>query len=200
MNGISGIRLDMVEIDRMEKIYALYGERFVRRIVFQRRSNPVGIGSRFDTWPRLFAAKEAFLKALGPGWSPGLRFSQVEVRQARSIEHRGYDAWQRGQTGGAASASPRFTFPITHDGAYAPPWPSPRRAPDDSFEGHEPMYTLLSLAVVVLDQWTKCARRESPHRSSATSSWCQGFSTSSTSRTPGSLSGCSRLTADAGVG
>jgi holo-[acyl-carrier protein] synthase len=70
---IFGIGTDVVNIARVESIYARYGERFVQRLlmpeeasVFRRDRRPV----RFLAMR--FAAKEAIVKALGTGFSHGV--------------------------------------------------------------------------------------------------------------------------------
>ena len=70
---IFGIGTDVVQVSRVERIYARYGERFPRRILmpqeleyFSRTNNPV----RFLAMR--FAAKEAIAKALGTGFAHGI--------------------------------------------------------------------------------------------------------------------------------
>lgn len=78
---IVGIGVDIVEVDRIRRIVARHGERFVRRVFTdqevaycRRCAHPE---QRFAT---RFAAKEAVLKALGVGWRKGTSFRDVEVR------------------------------------------------------------------------------------------------------------------------
>jgi holo-[acyl-carrier protein] synthase len=118
MNGISGIGLDMVEIDRMERVYALYGERFVRRICLPEEVEPRGDRALVQHLAGLFAAKEAVLKALGTGWSAGLGFSQVEVVKQ---EHGAPGVRLHGNAAKRAAllGITQVHLSITHDGAYA---------------------------------------------------------------------------------
>lgn len=76
---IVGLGLDVVELERIEAIYARHGEAFVRR--FCREGEPARRqGAAFiEHLGGLFAAKEAVLKALGTGWAAGLAFRQVEI-------------------------------------------------------------------------------------------------------------------------
>jgi holo-[acyl-carrier protein] synthase len=72
--------IDSIEIERVARVYARYGEHFLRRIYtpaereyFARWADPV---------PRIagrFAVKEACMKALGTGWSSGVRWRDIEV-------------------------------------------------------------------------------------------------------------------------
>jgi len=81
---IKGLGIDMIELERIGRVFDLYGQRFLERIYtegereyIQRWADPV---------PRIagrFAVKEACMKALGTGWSRGVRWRDIEVtRQA----------------------------------------------------------------------------------------------------------------------
>jgi holo-[acyl-carrier protein] synthase len=75
---IVGLGMDVTELDRIEKIYASHGERFLAKILTQVER---------DLLPRLavpflaarFAAKEAGAKALGTGFSGGVSYKDIEV-------------------------------------------------------------------------------------------------------------------------
>ncbi len=77
---IKGIGIDSIELGRVSRIYLEYGEHFLGKIYteaerdyFQRWKDPV---------PRIagrFAVKEACMKALGTGWSRGVRWRDIEV-------------------------------------------------------------------------------------------------------------------------
>jgi len=77
---IVGIGVDIVEVPRIRRAVERYGDRFVGRIFTDQESRYCRRCShpeqRFAT---RFAAKEAALKALGAGWSGGVRFLDVEV-------------------------------------------------------------------------------------------------------------------------
>jgi len=82
---IKGIGIDTIEIDRIERVYARYGERFLKRIY---ASEEQAYALRYkDPVPRLaarFAAKEACMKALGTGWNFGVRWRDIVVINDRS--------------------------------------------------------------------------------------------------------------------
>ena len=82
---IKGIGLDSIELNRIERIYNEYGERFLNRIY---SSEEQDYALRYkDPVPRLaarFAAKEACMKALGTGWSNGVRWRDIVVTNSRS--------------------------------------------------------------------------------------------------------------------
>lgn len=77
---IKGIGIDTIELSRIERVYRDYGERFLKRIY---APNEREYSMRYrDPVPRLaarFAAKEACMKALGTGWSNGIRWRDIVV-------------------------------------------------------------------------------------------------------------------------
>jgi holo-[acyl-carrier protein] synthase len=77
---IKGIGVDTIEIDRIARVYARYNERFLNRI-FAPEEKMYALRYK-DPAPRLaarFAAKEACMKALGTGWSSGVRWRDIVV-------------------------------------------------------------------------------------------------------------------------
>jgi holo-[acyl-carrier protein] synthase len=82
---IAGIGLDIVEIDRIQKIYDQYGDAFVKRILCDNEYDDYvkqKFASRFIA--RRFAAKEAVAKALGTGFSAGITMSMICVTHDES--------------------------------------------------------------------------------------------------------------------
>lgn len=77
---IIGIGLDLVRIDRIREMTERWRERFLdrlyteaeRRDCLRRRSPYASLAGRF-------AVKEAILKALGTGWSDGIRWVDIQV-------------------------------------------------------------------------------------------------------------------------
>jgi holo-[acyl-carrier protein] synthase len=77
---IFGIGTDVVQLERVEAVYARHGEHFVRRLLmpeeeaaFRRYRRPV----RFLAMR--FAAKEALVKALGTGFAHGIWIRDVGI-------------------------------------------------------------------------------------------------------------------------
>ncbi len=77
---IIGIGSDLIDIARIERLLAKYGERFIKRLFTpieiagaSRRADPA------PTYARRFAAKEACSKALGTGISAGVFFRDMGV-------------------------------------------------------------------------------------------------------------------------
>src|SRR5256885_13556894 len=95
---ILGIGLDIVDTARIEQLLSDHHRRF-EELAFTpaERAACAGRADRVDALAARFAAKEACFKALGTGWSQGVSFLQVEVRnleggapelQLRSEERR----------------------------------------------------------------------------------------------------------------
>ncbi|MGA2354832.1 MAG: holo-[acyl-carrier-protein] synthase [Terriglobales bacterium] len=77
---IIGTGVDIAEVHRIRESIERFGDRFLHRIFTegeinycQRRAN------RFESYAARFAAKEAGMKALGTGWSHGIRWRDIEV-------------------------------------------------------------------------------------------------------------------------
>lgn len=77
---IIGLGTDIVQIKRIQKSIDDYGEQFLKRCFTpherersDKRSNPI------HAYARLFAAKEALLKALGTGMREGLSWQDWEI-------------------------------------------------------------------------------------------------------------------------
>ncbi|HEK86103.1 MAG TPA: holo-ACP synthase [Candidatus Aminicenantes bacterium] len=65
-----------------------------------------------------FAAKEAFLKALGTGWSGGLKFSEIEIRNLESGQPV-IEVYGRVKEMCGAQGINRFTVSLSHLKTYA---------------------------------------------------------------------------------
>lgn len=77
--------IDIVENKRIEKIINKYGQKFVTRIFSSleiKKGNllsNISSMSMIQKYSSRFAAKEAASKALGTGFSDGLKFYEIEV-------------------------------------------------------------------------------------------------------------------------
>ena len=107
---IIGLGNDMIDIRRMERIIARFGDRFLDRVftdVERRKSD--GRASRAASYAKRFAAKEACAKALGTGlrggvyWRdmgvinlpsgrPTIRLTGGAARQLADLTPEGYEA------------------------------------------------------------------------------------------------------------
>ena len=77
---IVGLGLDIAEVDRIEAAIQRHGVPFLERLFTpaeasycERHKN------KFERYAARFAAKEAAMKALGTGWSRGVRWRDIEV-------------------------------------------------------------------------------------------------------------------------
>ena len=75
---ITGV--DIIEIDRVRRVYQDYGDRFLRRIYTEREA--AYCRGRAPQLASRFAAKEATMKALGTGVR-GVRWRDIEVVRGR---------------------------------------------------------------------------------------------------------------------
>ncbi len=87
--AIFGVGLDLVRVERLQRALERWGERFRRRIFTaeeqavcaQRKNQAACLALRF-------AAKEAFVKALGTGIRGSVGWLDIEVRHAPSGQPR----------------------------------------------------------------------------------------------------------------
>ena len=76
---IKGIGIDMIETERVAA--SINKEKGFRELVFSK--NEIAYcekeGNKFEHYAARFAAKEAFFKALGTGWTKGTAFNEIEI-------------------------------------------------------------------------------------------------------------------------
>jgi holo-[acyl-carrier protein] synthase len=80
--NVIGLGTDIVNINRIKKIYSKYGNQFLNKILTESEKKSEKKLSRFknvSTIAKKFAAKEAILKAIGYGFSNGIHFKDVEI-------------------------------------------------------------------------------------------------------------------------
>lgn len=82
--AILGIGVDIVELERIERLHERSGAAFLRKICRDGEVAERSGAALIEHIGGLFAAKEAALKALGTGWAQGLGLSQVEIRRRDS--------------------------------------------------------------------------------------------------------------------
>jgi holo-[acyl-carrier protein] synthase len=82
---IVGLGVDITEVDRIAAAIARHGRPFLNRVF-----TPAEIAycerhrNRFERYAGRFAAKEAAMKALGTGWTGGVRWVDIEVTRLKS--------------------------------------------------------------------------------------------------------------------
>jgi holo-[acyl-carrier protein] synthase len=77
---IVGLGIDIAEVGRVKAAIERYGETFLRRVyTLKEREYCERFKNKYERYAGRFAAKEAAMKALGTGWSRGVRWVDVEV-------------------------------------------------------------------------------------------------------------------------
>lgn len=80
--NVIGLGTDIVNINRIKKIYSKYGNQFLNKILTESEKKSEKKLSRFknvSTIAKRFAAKEAISKAIGYGFSKGIHFKDIEI-------------------------------------------------------------------------------------------------------------------------
>lgn len=76
---IFGIGTDIIEVARIEEV-AAKGTQYLETIFTEKERNYCETKARkSEHYAGRYAAKEAFLKALGSGWRDGLAFGDIEI-------------------------------------------------------------------------------------------------------------------------
>lgn len=78
---VIGLGVDLVEIERVERALDRWGDRLVARLMGEEEANalPSQGGPRARALALAIAGKEAASKAIGTGWSRGVRWRDVVV-------------------------------------------------------------------------------------------------------------------------
>jgi holo-[acyl-carrier protein] synthase len=80
---ILGIGTDIVECPRIGKMIEQHGELFLRRVYTPREIRYCQARKHaIEHFAGRWAAKEAILKAMGTGWSRGIAWTDIEVRNS----------------------------------------------------------------------------------------------------------------------
>lgn len=116
---IVGLGLDIAEIDRIAAAITRHGAPFIERLFTPHEAAYCEKHkNRFERYAGRFAAKEAAMKALGTGWSGGVRWRDIEVvRQAsgKPTLHLSGAARELAEGMGVKNIS----LSITHSGNFA---------------------------------------------------------------------------------
>jgi holo-[acyl-carrier protein] synthase len=81
---IIGMGIDVEEVERVQGAMGRQGERFLRRIFTEEeRAYCEQFKNKYERYAGRFAAKEAAMKALGTGWSRGVRWVDIEITRLR---------------------------------------------------------------------------------------------------------------------
>jgi holo-[acyl-carrier protein] synthase len=83
---IIGLGIDVEEVERVKGAMERQGERFLRRIFTEReQAYCEQFKDKYERYAGRFAVKEAAMKALGTGWSRGVRWVDIEVVRLRGM-------------------------------------------------------------------------------------------------------------------
>jgi holo-[acyl-carrier protein] synthase len=81
---IVGMGIDVAEVERIRRAIERHGEVFLRRIfTAKEREYCERFKNKFERYAGRFAVKEAAMKALGTGWSRGVRWVDIEVARQK---------------------------------------------------------------------------------------------------------------------
>jgi holo-[acyl-carrier protein] synthase len=81
---IIGMGIDVAEVNRIQAVIEAQGERFLRRVyTLDEVAYCEQFRNKFERYAGRFAVKEAAMKALGTGWSRGVRWVDLEVVRQR---------------------------------------------------------------------------------------------------------------------
>ena len=79
---IVGTGIDIAEVERIERSIARFGARFKERVFTADEIRYCeSKANKAERYAARFAAKEAGMKAIGTGWSRGVRWQDIEVRR-----------------------------------------------------------------------------------------------------------------------
>ena len=77
---IEGVGIDVIEVDRIKKVYEKYKDRFLKKVYTEKEINfCCNRKNMFLMLASRFAAKEAFMKALGRGFLGGISWKEIEI-------------------------------------------------------------------------------------------------------------------------
>jgi holo-[acyl-carrier protein] synthase len=112
---ITGIGIDVVQNERIRDSIQRFGDRFLNRIYTEGEMEYCKRCAQPEIhYAARFAAKEAAFKALGTGWTAGVKWKDVEVVRLPSGKpelHLHGEALKHAMAAGAE----RFHVSLTHD-------------------------------------------------------------------------------------
>lgn len=77
---VVGVGIDIIEVSRVKTAIEKWGERFLRRIyTVNERKYCENLERPFKSFAGRFAVKEACMKALGTGWTDGVKWTSFEI-------------------------------------------------------------------------------------------------------------------------
>jgi holo-[acyl-carrier protein] synthase len=116
---IVGLGVDIAEVPRIKAAIERHGEPFLRRVFTPNEIEYCErFKNKFERYAGRFAAKEAAMKALGTGWSRGVRWVDVEIVREQSGRPTIALAGEAAKIAGGLGVK-RISISITHTEAQA---------------------------------------------------------------------------------
>ncbi|HLW80820.1 MAG TPA: holo-ACP synthase [Candidatus Acidoferrales bacterium] len=116
---IVGFGLDIAETDRITAAIERHGRAFLERVFTETEIRYCERHkAKYERYAARFAAKEAAMKALGTGWRKGVRWRDIEVRNAPSGKP-GIHFSGEAEKHAARLGARHFHVSITHSGNIA---------------------------------------------------------------------------------
>ena len=81
--NVIGLGTDIVNMNRVKKIYSKYGNQFLNKILTETEKKTPQL-KNIALIAKRFAAKEAISKAIGYGFSKGVHFKNIEIYNDKS--------------------------------------------------------------------------------------------------------------------
>ena len=82
---IIGHGVDLIDIRRIDRTIDRFGERFIKRIFTKNeRIRSDKKQKRIESYAKRFAAKEAFVKAIGTGFRSEINFIDIEIKNYKN--------------------------------------------------------------------------------------------------------------------
>ncbi len=85
---VVGIGIDLIEVARVRRSLDRWGDRLVRKLMDPEEAAllPDELGRRAEAVALAITGKEAASKAIGTGWSRGVRWRDVVVKREPTVE------------------------------------------------------------------------------------------------------------------
>lgn len=117
--SISGTGVDIIEIDRIERAIARFGERLLKRLFTERELKyATGKSNPYPSLAARFAAKEAFIKALSPVGS-ALSLNEIELVAEDGRRKPGFNFYGHTKDMVASAGIDEIQVSVSHSRAYA---------------------------------------------------------------------------------
>jgi holo-[acyl-carrier protein] synthase len=132
---IHGVGVDLVQVERLRQALVRHGDRFARRLLADKEYQQYQTVIKKDRLlAKRFAAKEAFLKALGTGLRHGIAWQEIAVMHSDDGQPRlELSGKAREMAVGLGIAASHLS--ISDDGAYAIAHVTLERSPGQGVRG-----------------------------------------------------------------